>query len=167
MHTDYRYNRSYGNITLHHPTTVRSICSSFGMNPQIEHDDATFLSYVKRRITNLDHHQRFVSLMIDEINTKPYFDYKGGSITGVAHNSNEAANTAVVFMVQSLTCQFKGVAHIVPLHRADAEFLHNLVRDIICGLENIGYRVIAVVSDNNSVNRKAICVCVVSVCVAS
>ncbi|KAH7958641.1 hypothetical protein HPB49_003602 [Dermacentor silvarum] len=38
---------------------VRSICSSFGMNPHIEHDDATFLTYVTRRITNLDHRQRF------------------------------------------------------------------------------------------------------------
>lgn len=94
------------------------------MNPQTEHDDAIFLNYMKRRITDLDHRQRFASLMMDKIHIKLYFDYKGGSITGVAHNSNEA--------------------------RADAEFLHNLVRDIICGLENIGYRVVAVV-----VNRKA------------
>ncbi|XP_075726174.1 uncharacterized protein LOC142767818 [Rhipicephalus microplus] len=51
--------------------------------------------------------------------------------------------------------EFKEVAHIVPVHRLDAEFLHKMLKNVICGLEKIGYRVVCVVSDNNSVNRKA------------
>ncbi|XP_042148884.1 uncharacterized protein LOC121046653 [Ixodes scapularis] len=45
-------------------------------------------------------------------------------------------------MVRSLKCEFKEVAHIVPVHRLDAEFLHKMLKDVICGLEKIGYRVV-------------------------
>ncbi|KAH9384172.1 hypothetical protein HPB48_026165 [Haemaphysalis longicornis] len=93
--------------------------------------------------------------MVDEIHIKPFFDYKGGNITGAAHNSKEPANSALVFMVQSLAGTFKEVAHIVPVRGADGEFLHTLLRDVICGLEKIGYKIICVVTDNNKVNGKA------------
>lgn len=151
----YRYIRSYGYVTLPHPMTIRSICSSFGMNPELEHHGPTFLSYVTKRISELDDRQRFVTVMVDEIHIKPYFDYKGGNITGAALNSSEVASSAFVFMVQGVACSFKEVAHIVPVHKADGEYLHKLLKDVVCGLENIGYRVLCVVSDNHSVNRKA------------
>ncbi|XP_042146182.1 uncharacterized protein LOC121835767, partial [Ixodes scapularis] len=151
----YKYVRSSGNIFLPHPATIRSICSSYDMNPQHEHRSSTFLSYMRKRIFDLDDRQRFVTLMVDEVHIKPFFDYKGGNITGVALNSTEPANSAFVFMLQSITSNFKEVAHIVPVHRADAKFLHKMLGDVICELENIGYRVVCVVSDNNAVNRKA------------
>lgn len=151
----YAYIRSHGSIILPHPMTIRSVCSSYGMNPEQEHQSETFLTYMARRISDLKDDQRFVTVMVDEIHIKPYFDYKGGNITGAALNSVEAANCALVFMVRSLTCKFKEVAHIVPVHRLDAEFLHKMLKNVICGLEKIGYRVVCVVSDNNSVNRKA------------
>ncbi|KAH7987057.1 hypothetical protein HPB52_024547 [Rhipicephalus sanguineus] len=53
-----------------------------------------------------------------------------------------------------LTCKFKEVAHIVPVHRVEAEFLQKTLKEVVCGLEKIGYRVMCVVRDN-SVNRKA------------
>lgn len=93
--------------------------------------------------------------MLGDIHIKPYIEYKGGNITGVAVNSTEAANSAFVYIVQSLSCKFEEVAHVVPVHNADAEFLHKLLRDVIRGLEKIGYRVFCVVTKNNSVNRKA------------
>lgn len=151
----YAFIRSHGSITLPHPMTIRSVCSSYGMSPQQEHQSETFLSYMTTRISDLKDDQRFVTVMVDEIHIKPYFDYKGGNITGAAINRNEAANCALVFMVRSVTCKFKEVAHIVPVHRVEAEFLQKTLKDVICGLEKIGYRVMCVVSDNNSVNRKA------------
>ncbi|KAH7960656.1 hypothetical protein HPB49_022066 [Dermacentor silvarum] len=57
--------------------------------------------------------------------------------------------------IENVTCKFKEVAHIVPVHRVEAEFLQKTLKDVICGLEKIGYRVMCVVSDNNSVNRKS------------
>lgn len=68
---------------------------------------------MERRISDLKDDQHFVTIMVDEIHIKSYFDYKRGNITGVALNQNEAANCALVFMVRSLTCKFEEVAHRV------------------------------------------------------
>ncbi|KAH9378931.1 hypothetical protein HPB48_007529 [Haemaphysalis longicornis] len=48
-------------------------------------------------------------------------------------------------MVCSLTCKFK-VADIVPVHTLDMEVLHKTLKDVIFGLEQIGYRF---VNDNH------------------
>lgn len=111
----YKYMRSHGSIIMPHPRTIRSICSSFGMNPQLEHQDNTFLRYMAKKISELNEQQRYVTLMVDEIHLKPFFDYKGGNIAGIALNNAEAANSAFVFMVHSLMCKFEEVAHIVPV----------------------------------------------------
>ncbi|KAH8038355.1 hypothetical protein HPB51_001138 [Rhipicephalus microplus] len=149
------YIHSSGNIILPHPVTIRSVCSSYKMNPQHEHQPSAFLRYMAKRILDLDDRQRVVTLMVDEIHMKPFFEYRGGNITGTAHNSPEAANSALVFMVQSLTSKFKEVAHIVPVCSADGKFLHNVLKEVILGSEKIGYKVVCVVTDNNKINRKA------------
>lgn len=41
------------------------------------------------------------------------------------------------------------------MRRADANCLHRLLSDAICELEKIDYGIVCVVSDNNSINRKA------------
>lgn len=105
--------------------------------------------------------------MVDEIHIKPFFEYKGGNIAGVAANSGQAANSAFVFMVHSLMNKFKEVVHIVPVHKPNAEFLHKLLRGVICGLEKIGFKVICVVTDNNAINRKAMLPFILSVVPAS
>ncbi|KAH7964813.1 hypothetical protein HPB49_001495 [Dermacentor silvarum] len=69
----YKYMRSYGTITMPHPMTIRSICSSHGMNPQLENEDSTFLRYMKTTISDLDERQRALTLMLDEIHIKPFF----------------------------------------------------------------------------------------------
>ncbi|KAH7965084.1 hypothetical protein HPB49_003298 [Dermacentor silvarum] len=125
------------------------------MSSQQEHLSEKFLSYMARRISDLKDEESSVTVGVDEIYRKPNFDYKGGNITGAALHTNEAANCALVFLMRSLTCKFKEVAHIVPVHILEAQFLHKTLKDVICGLEKIGCRVVCVVSDNNSVNRKA------------
>ncbi|KAH9372836.1 hypothetical protein HPB48_022776 [Haemaphysalis longicornis] len=85
----------------------------------------------------------FVIVTVDEICLKAYFEYKGGDGTGVALNASGVANSVFVFTVQSFTCQFK------------ESFCTKVLRDIICGLEKIGYRVVCVVTDSSSVNREA------------
>lgn len=151
----YKYMRSHKNIIMPHPRTIRSICSSFGMIPQLEHQDNTFLRYMAKKISELNEQQRYKTLMVDEIHLKPLFDYKGGNIAGIALNNAQAANSAFVFMVHSLMCKFKEVAHIIPVHKDNGEFLHNVLEDVIRGLEKIGYKVRCVVTDSNAVNRSA------------
>lgn len=151
----YKYIRCSGSITLPHPMTIQSICSSLGRSPQPEHQSATFLSYVAKRIPDLDGQQRFITVTVDEVHIEPYSEYKGVTVTDVPLAPTEVANSVYVLMAQSLTCQFKEVVHVVPVQRADAQLLHKLLRDAICGLEKIGFRVACVVSDGNSVNKKA------------
>lgn len=60
-----------------------------------------------------------------------------------------------VFMLQSMLSSFREVVHILPVCTLNAESLHKVLKEVILGLEKIGFRVL-VVSDNNSINRKAL-----------
>ena len=53
-----------------------------------------------------------VSLLIDEIHLKPYFDYIG-NIVSLYDNSNEAVTSAFAFMLSSVFSQYKDV-HVMP-----------------------------------------------------
>lgn len=91
----------------------------------------SFLSYAKRLATMKDQ-ERPVTLMIDEIHLQSYLvqrtKYKGVFVTGPATNSENAAKTAYVFMIQSLLPPNKDVVHILPVSQIDAKQLHNLLR---------------------------------------
>ena len=54
-----------------------------------------------------------VSLLVDEIHLKPYFDYKGGNIVDISDNSNEAATSAFALMLSSVFSQHKDVEHVM------------------------------------------------------
>ncbi|GFV49249.1 transposable element P transposase [Trichonephila clavipes] len=73
----------------------------------------------------------------------------------MAYNSEQAATSAYVFMIQSLLSPFKEVVHIMPVKKIDGEKLFAVVKKTIVELDSIGFKVIGVVSDNNSINRKA------------
>ncbi|XP_055928711.1 uncharacterized protein LOC129959843 [Argiope bruennichi] len=89
------------------------------------------------------------------MHVKPYFDYKGGNISGFSYNSENAATSVVTFMINSISSSYKDVVHILPVNKIAADVLHAFIKKIIIGLENIGFKVICVVTDNNSVNQKA------------
>jgi hypothetical protein len=152
----YNFLRHSGYVTVPHPSTIRNLCAGLQWNPRNEQLDEHFLNYVKQKFQSLEHHERIVSLMLDEIHIKSYFDYKGGNIVGMAHNSKEAATSAHVFMVQSFLSSYKDVAHVLPVKTICAEDLFSVLKKVIIGLEKIGFMVICLVSDNNSINRKAL-----------
>lgn len=91
----------------------------------------------------------------DEIHLKAFFDYKGGNLVGSAYDSVLAASSAHTFMVSSLMSNYKDVAHILPVKSFTAQHLFDVIKKLIIGLETIGFKVVCVVSDNNSINRKA------------
>jgi len=47
-----------------------------------------FLTYARNVFSLLKDHERFVTLLFDEIHIDPYMDYKGGNITGTSVNNN-------------------------------------------------------------------------------
>ena len=58
-------------------------------------------------------------------------------------------------MVNSVFSKFKEVVHVFPTRRVNAKIFFTILLKTIVGLEEIGFNVIAVVTDNNSTNRKA------------
>lgn len=152
----YIFARKSGNIILPHPSTIRSLCLKFNASPQIETIQCNFLGYIKQKFSHLESNDKIISLMLDEIHLKQYMDYKGGSIVGLATNSENMASSAHVFMISSLMSAYKDVVHILPVKTMTAEILFNVIKAVIVGLEKIGFLVICIVTDNNSINRKAV-----------
>ena len=94
--------------------------------------------YIKNKFKLPLQNDTTVSLLVDEIHLKPYFDYKGGNIAGLSDNSNKAATSAFAFMLSSVFSQYKNVVH-VPTKRLKAENLFDKIECIIIGLEEIDF----------------------------
>lgn len=152
----YRFLRSSNIFILPHESTLKRICAEFNVNPCNEQDDSNFLSYVKQKYNFLEEKEKVVCLMIDEIHLKPNFDYVGGKLFGMSHDNSNAASSAFVFMLQSFLSSYKDVAHILPVSNLTAETFHEYIKKVIIGLENIGFKVITLVTDNNAINKKAV-----------
>ncbi|GBM25082.1 hypothetical protein AVEN_96661-1 [Araneus ventricosus] len=90
--------------------------------------------------------------MLDEVHIKEYFDYKGGSISGMSYDSKASASSAQVFMVKSIVSQYKDVVHVLPVHTISA----GSIKKVIIDLEDIGFTAIGIITDNYSVNRRAV-----------
>ena len=128
---------------------------TYPLSPLNEQNDKNFLLYIRRKIKSLSFLDKTIILLVDEIHLKPYFDYKGGDVVGAAYNSTDAATSAFAFMISSVFFNYKDVAHVLPTRKMTAEALHCLLKKTLVGLESIGFTVIAVVTDNNAINRKA------------
>lgn len=151
----YKFLRHSGNIILPHPTTIRKLCASLKASPAEEQHNENFLKYAKEKYNLLADCDKTVCLLVDEIHLKPFFDYTGGSILGVSFYGENFASSAHVFMVSSLFSPYRDVVHIVPVKTLTADVLHSLIKKTIIGLEHIGFSVLCVSTDNNSINKKA------------
>ena len=125
------------------------------MSPLVEQTEKTFLFYIKQKFRILTS-DTTVMLLVDEIHLKSFFDYKGGTVVGSSFNNcTAAAKSAFAFMISSVFSNYKDVVHLLPISKISAEDLHSVLKKFICDLENIGFKVIAAITDNNAINRKA------------
>lgn len=150
----YKYLRHCGVLILPHPDTVKSICSSLLTDPTMEERNMC-LNYAKNLFKLLSDREKYVILLVDEIHIKPFLDYKAGNIVGTAYNNACLANSAFVFMISSIMSSVKEVVHISPTSKVDHLLVFSLIKEVITKLEDIGYKVFCVISDNNAVNSKA------------
>ncbi|GBM53645.1 hypothetical protein AVEN_105524-1 [Araneus ventricosus] len=72
--------RNFKVFILPHESTLRRVCSEFGVNPSKEQDDDSFLSYITQKFNFLGDKDKTISLMIDEIHLRPTYDYVGGEL---------------------------------------------------------------------------------------
>lgn len=117
----YKFLRNSHHLIIPHPRTLQKLCASYNINPQSEQSDTNFLSYIKQKSKTLNLKDKTIILMIDEIYVKPYLDFKGGNILGIAYNNEHIATTAYVFMIRSLLSPFKDVVHILPVKTIKAK----------------------------------------------
>ena len=114
--------------------------------------------YLKQKCSVLADHERHCVLMIDEIYVSPKIAYKGGSLQGFATNTGPSsatveASTVQAFMLASIFSKNKDVAALQPVKNLDASFLHDSVSKVLQLVESVGYKVVALLSDNNRINR--------------
>ncbi|GBO32495.1 hypothetical protein AVEN_146814-1 [Araneus ventricosus] len=152
----YKFMRHSGNLILPDPSTIRKVSSMLRSSPVYEQQDKYFLSYAKQIFSKISDGDHNVFLLLDEIHMKPFMDYKGGNIVGNSYDNANLATSAHVFMLNSISSSFKDVVHIVPVSHIVAEDLFTLLKKIILALEEIGFKVMGIVTDNNSINRKAV-----------
>ena len=59
-------------------------------------------------------------------------------------------------MLSGALSQYKDVMHVNPTKFLKAENLFDIIKCIIIGLEEIGFQVLSIITDNNIINKKAI-----------
>ena len=92
--------------------------------------------------------------MLDKIHVRPKSTYKGGNLKGMAvNNTNVEARTVQTFTFRSLLFSNKEVAAMMPIKNLGAQFLKQCTMKVIEMLENMGYYVLCLISDNNRINR--------------
>ena len=123
------------------------------MNPVIEQHD-NFLMYIKNKFKLLVQQDTIVSLLVDKIHQKPFIDYKGGNIVDLFDDCNESGTSDFAFMLSSIFSQYKDVVHVMPTKWLKTENLFDIVKHMIIGLEEIGFPVLTIITDNNAINKK-------------
>ena len=142
-------------VTLPCLTTIRKITSYSILSPKNEQTDNAFLFYIKQKSKVLQSSDKTVYLLIDKIHLNLYFDYKGGNIVGAATDRTNAATSTYAFMISSVFSNYKDVVHVLPTSKLTADNLFSFIRKTITCLESIDIRAISVITENNSINRKA------------
>ena len=85
---------------------------------------------------------------------KKCIEYKGKKLSGFVENkSNIEATTVQAFMVHSLYSDYKEIVALVPVNNMNASYLHELVCKVLNLLEEAGFVVVCLISDNNRINR--------------
>ena len=79
-----------------------------------------------------------------------------GNIVGSLYNSvSKAAKFTFAFMISSMVSNSKDVVHLLPTCEMTADELYIIIKKLEVGLESIGFKVIAVIRENNAINCTA------------
>ena len=111
-------------LVLPHQSYLRRLTSFLSSSSRFKIDgNAEQLQYLKSKAKHLDHHQRLVNLLLDEIHVEPSTSFKGGNLVGFAVNQpQQQATTVQAFMISSLLSCDKEVVALVPVFNITAAF---------------------------------------------
>ena len=135
------------------PTTRSLQNYSSSLSLSVKNDSCNF-DYLKGQISLLKEHEKLITLKIDEIQIKPTLELRGGIVEGYSSNRpDELACHVQAFMINSLLCSYKEMIKLIPVSRNTTESLYNNLLQVLDLIENIGFKVVCITSDNNRINR--------------
>ena len=143
--------RETKHLTLPHPKYLQRLSSSFNISANSTEENEHFL---KAKIKTLTEREKYVVLQLDEIYVKSRAEYKGGQILGYAENNSVVeARTIQAFLISSAFGYFKEVMSLHPVKNITGEDLLNITEKVVALVTKVGFKIIAIISDNNRVNR--------------
>ena len=115
----------------------------------------TTFKYLRNKVNYLNPTELLVTLQLDEIHVKPKVSYQSGQLYGNASNRDQKqANRIQVFMISSVLSSNKDVVSLVPVQKMTAQDLCSMTQEVIKTVTAAGYNIVAILSDNNVINRK-------------
>jgi hypothetical protein len=156
--TCYRIMQNSSSVVLPNVRYLRKLTSVLRFTPGMQPSDHEQMRYLQLKCERLTEREKFVVLQLDEMHVNPSYAYKGGSIVGVACNSEseaEQANSVQAFLISSLGGGMKEVVALVPVKQLNANDLATMIRKVISVVQKCGFVVTVVISDNNQMNAKA------------
>jgi hypothetical protein len=109
------------------------------------------LQYFKLRLSKLNPFERTVILLIDEMYISGQVDFCGGEFVGFCDGGR--AKTVLCFMISSVCGGYRDIVRLIPIKQITADQLHHHFLEVIRFIEDVGFTVVAVCSDNHPVNR--------------
>lgn len=105
-------------------------------------------------IRELHEREKIVALLIDEIYIEKGVQYKSNNLVGFAQNQElQEARTVMSFMVKSVFGSFKDIIRLVPVLSPSGENLRDLTLQVVRFAQQIGFKILVVITDNNRVNQ--------------
>lgn len=169
----YKSLSSSGILELPSKRTLYSHSSHIGLKSGFNNDS---FQMAKRMLDAacLQDHQRYVSLILDEMKIKEDIIYKAntGELVGFSNLNDtgndilklkqqsikgeipEVATHVLQLMIRSVTGNFKFPVAYFPCKSMDSDDLHSIISEAIANLEFHDIKVIAVIADGASTNRK-------------
>ena len=93
--------------------------------------------------------ERIISIHIDEINVRQAYCYKSGKVTGQAENCDGAATNVLGVLITGCVCDLIEMVALFPVVNATAEQMSTKMREIIRELEQVGFQLLCLITDNH------------------
>jgi hypothetical protein len=145
----YRQMISEDLLTLPGEKWVRRLSGGLSMDTGLP--PAT-LDYLRSRIKTLQDHEKLTSIIIDEVYSARRIEYMNGKFYGF--ENCEATKTLLCFMIKSIAGKYGDIVAMVPLTKISSEIINNWYQKVLEAATEIGFDVVATLTDAHSSNRK-------------
>lgn len=145
----YRFLRRSKFLSLPHPSTLKNLIPAMSKS-----SDFDIGKYLKIKTNSLSSREKIVAVQMDEIYVKSTLNYTGGKLIGTASNAQESATTVQAFMLSSIFGNYTEIVGLIPMKKMTAVDLRANLLQTIQRVQSAGFTVLAIIADNNAVNRK-------------